>query len=62
MKKLFVTLFVVSIANLKNLKYHRLVLSVICSKYKNEDKKIFKEEKSVEILKILGLTENIELL
>ena len=52
----------VSIANLKNLKYHTLVLSIICSKYKNDDKKIFKEEESIEILKILGLTENIELL
>ena len=30
-----------------------LVLSIICSKCKNEDEKIFKEE-SIEILKILG--------
>ena len=36
-----------------------LVLSVICSKCKNEDEKSFKEEKSIEILKILGLIENI---
>ena len=36
-----------------------LVLSIICSKYKNEDEKIFKEEKSIEILKILGLIESI---
>ena len=35
-----------------------LVLSVFCSKCKNEDEKIFKEE-SIEILKILGLIENI---
>ena len=34
-----------------------LALSVICSKCKNEDKKMFKEE-SIEILKILGLIEN----
>ena len=35
-----------------------LVLSIICSKCKNEDEKIFKED-SIEILKILGLIENI---
>ena len=32
-----------------------LVYSIICSKFKNEDEKIFKEEESIEILKILGL-------
>ena len=31
-----------------------LVLSIIYSKCKNEDEKIFKEEESVEILKVLG--------
>ena len=36
-----------------------LVLSIICSKCKNEDEKIFKEEESIEILKILGLIEKI---
>ena len=36
-----------------------LVFSIICSKCKNEDEKLFKEEKSIEILKILGLIENI---
>ena len=36
-----------------------LVLSIICSKCKSEDEKIFKEQKSIEILKILGFTENI---
>ena len=36
-----------------------LVLSIICSKCKNEDEKIFKEEESIEILKIIGLIENI---
>ena len=30
-------------------------LSLICSKCKNEDEKIFKEEDLIEILKILGL-------
>ena len=36
-----------------------LVLSIICSKSKNEDGKLFKEEESIEILKLLGLIENI---
>ena len=36
-----------------------LVVSIICSKCKNEDEKIFKKEESIEILKILGLIENI---
>ena len=37
-----------------------LVLYIIFSKCKNEDEKIFKEEESIEILKILGLINNIE--
>ena len=36
-----------------------LVLSINCSKCENEDEKLFKEEKSIEILKILGLIKNI---
>ena len=36
-----------------------LVLSIICSKGTNEDEKLFKEEEAIEILKILGLIENI---
>ena len=36
-----------------------LVLSVVCNTCKNEDEKILKEEESTEILKILGLIENI---
>ena len=36
-----------------------LVFFIICSKCKNEDEILFKEEESIEILKILGLTENI---
>ena len=36
-----------------------LVLSIVCSKCNNEDEKIFKEEESIEILKILFLIENI---
>ena len=36
-------------------KYQTLVFSIICSKCKNEeDEKIFKEEESIEILKIIG--------
>ena len=36
-----------------------LVLSIICSKCKNEDEKIFAEE-SIEISKILGLINKIK--
>ena len=36
-----------------------LVLSVSYSKCKGEDKKLFKAEESIEILKIFGLIENI---
>ena len=39
-----------------------LVFSIICVKCKNEFEKKFKEEGSIEILKILGLIENIQLL
>ena len=35
-----------------------LVLSIICTKCKNEDEKYFKEEESIEMLKILGVIEN----
>ena len=35
-----------------------LVLSIFFSKCKNENEKIFKEEKSIETLKILGFIEN----
>ena len=36
------------------------ILSFICSKCKNKDKKMFKEEESVEILKTLSLNNNLE--
>ena len=36
-----------------------LVLSIIRSRCKNEDEKLFKEEEPIEIFKILGLIENI---
>ena len=35
------------------------VLSIICSKCKNGDGKIFKKEESIEILKFIGFIENI---
>ena len=58
-----IALFVVSIENLENLKYHTsfektLVFSIICSKCKNEDERFFKDEESIEILKVLRLIEN----
>ena len=39
-----------------------LVLSIICIKCKNENEKTFKEEESVEILKITGLIKITQLL
>ena len=36
-----------------------LILSIIFSKCKNEDEKIFKEKESIGILKVLGLIDNI---
>ena len=39
--------------------YKTLLLSSICNKYGLEDEKGFKEEESTEILKIIGLIENI---
>ena len=44
---------------ISNLSEKALVLSVICIKCKHEDEKIIKEEESIEMLKILGLIENI---
>ena len=37
-----------------------LVLFIVCSNCKNEDEKMFKEQESTEILKNLGLINNIE--
>ena len=36
------------------------VLSIVCSKCGSKDEKIFKEEQSIKILKILGLINSIE--
>ena len=56
-------LFAVSIENLKNLISYflrkTLALYIVCKKCKNKDEKIFKEEESIEILKIFGLIEKI---
>ena len=32
-----------------------LVFSIICNKRENEDEKIFKEEESIEVLKLISL-------
>ena len=60
-------MFAIIIENLKNLKYHifskkkkKLSIFIVYSKRGYEYEKIFKEEESIEILKILGLINNIE--
>ena len=39
--------------------FQKTILSIICSMCKNEDEKISKEKKSIDILKTLALIENI---
>ena len=39
--------------------YKTLLLSSICNKCGSEDEKLYKEEESVEILKTIGLIENV---
>ena len=60
MKKLYCVIYG-KYRNFKNPKilciFEKTVLSIICSRCENE--KIFKEEESIEILKILGLLKNI---
>ena len=60
-------MFAINIENFKKLKYHilkknkkTLGLSNVYSKCGHEHEKIFKEKESIEILKILGLINNIE--
>ena len=58
-------LFLTNIEYLKKLKISyllekTLVLSITCSNHKNENKKMFQEEQSIEIVEILGLINNIE--
>ena len=36
-----------------------LILSIICSKCRNEDEKLFKEQESTETWKVIALIENI---
>ena len=55
----------INIENLRKLKYHTflkkaLSLSIVYSKCGPEYEKICKEEKSIEILNIFGLINNIE--
>ena len=57
-------LFVASIEKLKKPKItyilvKTLVLSIVWSKCKNEDEKLFKEEGSIKIFQILVLIQNI---
>ena len=51
-------LFGVSIENLNKPKI--LALSIICRKCKSKDEKKIKEDESIEILRLLGLTRNAE--
>ena len=51
-------LFGVSIENLNKPKI--LALSIICRKCKSKDEKKIKEDESIEILRLLGLTGNAE--
>ena len=57
-------MFAINTDNLKTLKYHifkkTLSLSIVYSKCGHKYDKIFKEEQSIEILKILGLINDIE--
>ena len=63
MKKIYCVIFGKYIkfekAKISYLLVKTLVLSVICSKCKNEDDKIVQEEGSIKILKIPGLIKNI---
>ena len=40
--------------------YKTFLLSSICNKCRSEDEKIFMEQVSINILKMIGLTNNIE--
>ena len=58
-------LFLTNIEYLKKLKISyllekTLVLPITCSNRKNENKKMFQEEQSIELVEILGLINNIE--
>ena len=38
--------------------FEKAFVCIICSKFQKEDEKVFEEEESIEILKILGLIKN----
>ena len=62
MKKIY-GIIMVNIKKLKTRNIYilgkKIVLFIICSKCDSKDKKIFKEEESTEILRIIGLINNI---
>ena len=57
--KIFIALFVVSVENLKILKCDafskNISFFIIYNQYENRDEKMFKEEESIETLKVLAL-------
>ena len=61
-----IVMFAINIENLKTLKYHifkkkkKLSFSIVSCQCGHEYKKIFKEEESIQLLKILSLINNIE--
>ena len=64
-KKKSIALIVISMENLKSPKIENIFdktlgLPIICDKYDSKDGKIFKEEESIDIPKILGSIKNLE--
>ena len=63
MKRIYIVFSAISIKNWKTLKFYvfnkNLVFSIICDKCGSNNDKVFKEEESIEILKVLGLIDNI---
>ena len=58
-------MFAINLDNLKKIKYYfflkkTLSLFIVYSRWGHEYEKIFKEEESIKILKILGLTTDIK--
>ena len=59
MKKIYISLFLVSIENLKTVKYDTFIF-IICSKCKNEvEKNHLKKKNQLKYKKIPGLIKNI---
>ena len=44
---------------ISNICYKTLFLSGICNKWGSDDEKIFMEQESIDILKVLGLINNV---